>query len=162
MHINTNSPQETFNFGRTIGSMVQEGTVIALTGDLGCGKTLFVQGLAQGLDVPENYYVTSPSYTLINEYPGRCRLFHADLYRMAGRVDIESTGLYELLESDGVLAIEWAEKIDREELGDHLALDFNIRANDVREIFITGYGQHCFNLVRELEIKLGDEEIIWD
>jgi tRNA threonylcarbamoyladenosine biosynthesis protein TsaE len=154
LQIRTDSPQKTFALGQIIGRTVPEGTIIALTGDLGCGKTLFVQGLARGLDVPQNYYVTSPSYTLINEYPGRCRLFHADLYRMAGRVDIESTGLYELLESDGVLAIEWAEKIDRDELGGHLVIDFKIRANDVREIFITGYGQLSINLVRELEKKL--------
>ena len=60
------------------------------------------------------------------------------------------------------LAIEWAEKIDRGELGDHLSIDFKIRTNDVREIFITGYGQHSINLVKELENKLSDEGITWD
>jgi len=77
-----------------------------LTGDLGSGKTSFVQGLARGLEVPNDYYITSPSYTLINEYPGRHPFFHVDLYRLEDPVDFEDIGLYDILDVNFVVAIE--------------------------------------------------------
>ena len=81
MKLTTHSLDETLSLGINIGKMLNAGAIIALTGDLGSGKTSFVQGLAKGLDVSERYYITSPTFTLINEYPGRYRLFHIDLYR---------------------------------------------------------------------------------
>ena len=109
----TRSVNETQKLGEIIGTTITGGTVLALTGDLGSGKTAFVQGLARGLDVPDNYYITSPSYTLINEYPGRFPLFHVDLYRITDPVDIEDIGLYEILDDKGVVAIEWADRIEK-------------------------------------------------
>ena len=95
---------ETKKLGKIIGSAVSAGTVLALTGDLGSGKTSFVQGLAEGLEVPDDYYITSPSYTLINEYPGRFFLYHVDLYRITDSIDIEDIGLYEIFDDDAVVA----------------------------------------------------------
>jgi len=72
----SDSPGMTRKTGETIGASLTESTVIALNGDLGAGKTVFVQGLASGLEVSEDYIVTSPTYTIINEYPGRLQLYH--------------------------------------------------------------------------------------
>jgi tRNA threonylcarbamoyladenosine biosynthesis protein TsaE len=146
----THSPKETFDLGNLLGTLVPAGVVLAITGVLGSGKTLFVQGLAKGLNVPESIYVTSPSYTLINEYPGRLTLVHADLYRLTGSADIESTGLYHMMHTDCVVAIEWAERMPREDLGAHVAVCMDIEGETVRRIQFAEYGQQSNNLLREL------------
>ncbi len=119
--------EDTLNLGAALGRSAGPGTVIALTGDLGAGKTVFVQGLAKGLEVPPSFYVTSPTYTLINEYPGRLTLFHIDLYRLAGGEDLDELGLEEILHGDGVVAIEWPDRLAPGELpADHLAVRIEI------------------------------------
>ncbi|MDM8550203.1 tRNA (adenosine(37)-N6)-threonylcarbamoyltransferase complex ATPase subunit type 1 TsaE [Desulfobacterales bacterium HSG2] len=133
----TNSLVETRELGKKIGTSLTAGTILALTGDLGSGKTSFVQGLARGLGVPDEYYITSPTYTLINEYPGRCPLFHVDLYRLEGPDDAEEIGLSEILCSDGVVAIEWAERLSGETLGEHIAIDFEILDDESRKICVS-------------------------
>lgn len=106
------SPAETVRIGRILGEGLKAGDVVALTGELGSGKTCLTQGIACGLGVPENYAVTSPTFTLINEYPGReAALFHVDLYRLQGAADLADTGYEEYLSGGGVMVIEWADKI---------------------------------------------------
>jgi tRNA threonylcarbamoyladenosine biosynthesis protein TsaE len=85
---------------------------VALTGELGAGKTCLTQGIACGLGVPDRYTVTSPTFTLINEYPGsKASLIHMDVYRLSGSVELEDMGYDEYLDGGGVMVIEWAEKI---------------------------------------------------
>ena len=144
--ITTHSVDETRKLGETIGAVVTAGTVLALYGDLGSGKTSFVQGLGRGLGVPDDYYITSPSYTLINEYPGRYLLFHIDLYRIANPVDIEDIGLYEILEEDGVVAIEWAERIRGTLPPEGITIRFNMISDDTRNICVTAYGLQAANV----------------
>ena len=151
LHIITHSPQETNTLGARIGRIVAPGTIIALSGDLGSGKTVFVQGLAQGLDVPDHYYITSPSYTLINEYPGRHLFFHIDLYRIDNLSDLEEIGLYEIMDGDGVVAIEWADKLGDEIPLNHLAIYFDILDQDSRRIQLTACGAHEVNWVTQLK-----------
>ncbi len=153
LQIRTHSLEETHALGRQMGSLMQAGTVIALTGDLGSGKTSFVQGLARGLDVPEDYYITSPTYTLINEYPGRCPLFHADLYRLDNSVDFEEIGLYEILHEQGVVAIEWADRLHKDVLADHLAVHLEILDDESREIRIASNGTEADDLTAKLELQ---------
>jgi tRNA threonylcarbamoyladenosine biosynthesis protein TsaE len=138
--ITTRSVDETRKLGETIGAVVTAGTVLALYGDLGSGKTSFVQGLGRGLGVPDDYYITSPSYTLINEYPGRFPLFHIDLYRIANPVDLENIGLYEILEEDGVVAIEWAERMRKDLPPNYVKLQFEIIDDKTRKISIIPQG----------------------
>ncbi len=107
----THSPEATRELGAAIGRRLDCPAVITLTGDLGSGKTCLVQGLARGLDVPPEYYITSPSYTLINEYPGRCTLFHVDLYRLEGVADTADIGLDDAIYGDGITAIEWPDRL---------------------------------------------------
>ena len=128
---------ETQKLGEIIGTAITDGTVLALTGDLGSGKTAFVQGLARGLEVPDDYYITSPSYTLINEYPGRYPLFHVDLYRILNPTDLEDIGLYEILHNSGIVAIEWADRIGQKLMPDAIIIHFEITGDETRKISIT-------------------------
>ena len=148
----TRTADETQKLGQTIGRWIEQPLVIALTGDLGSGKTAFVQGLAEGLEVPDEYYITSPTFTLINEYPGRFPLFHIDLYRLDGISDLEDIGLDELLYGQAVIAIEWAEKMSHNLPAEHLAMTFEITADDYRKIRLLAYGHKPANLLKELEL----------
>ena len=136
--------------GERIGAAAEPGTVLALTGDLGSGKTSLVQGIARGLEVPRDFYVTSPTYTLINEYPGRLPLYHVDLYRIGETADFEEIGLYEILEGEGVVAIEWAGWIREELPPDHLHVDISILSEDSRKIRLTAYGLGASNLLKKV------------
>ncbi len=107
--ITSHSPAETFAFGQAIAGTLRAGDVLALCGDLGAGKTHFVKGLAAGLGITAE--VTSPTFTLIHEYPGgRLPLCHFDFYRLESEDDLLRIGFDDYLDADGVLAIEWAEK----------------------------------------------------
>ena len=152
--LTTTSVSETLNLGEVLGQSISAPMVIALTGDLGSGKTVFVQGLARGLDVPGEYYITSPSYTLINEYPGRLTLYHADLYRLAGGTDLEDLELPDLVSGKGVVAIEWADRIAVQELGLHLEVTIETIGDSSRVIRLSGAGQGRSDLLREVEKKL--------
>jgi tRNA threonylcarbamoyladenosine biosynthesis protein TsaE len=106
----SHSPAETESLGESWGRAAQHGLVIALSGELGAGKTQLVKGLARGLGVTAR--VHSPTFTLVNEYTGgRLRLFHLDLYRLETREQILSAGLEEFFQPDGVAVVEWAERI---------------------------------------------------
>ncbi len=106
----SHSPAETESLGEKFGRAVASGTVVALSGDLGAGKTQFVRGLARGLGISQR--VHSPTFTLVNEYGGgRLKLFHLDLYRLETPEQILSAGIEEFLQPDGVAVIEWAERI---------------------------------------------------
>ena len=147
----TNSIDKTRAFGEKTGKHLEPGTVLSLTGDLGSGKTTFVQGLAKGLDVPDDYYITSPTYTLINEYPGRYHLFHVDIYRIENHADFDDIGLYEILRSDGIVAIEWADKLPKDFLLEYLEIHIDILNDESREISMTAHGIRVENLIRKME-----------
>jgi tRNA threonylcarbamoyladenosine biosynthesis protein TsaE len=106
--ISTSSEEETAAAGETLAATLRAGDVILLFGELGAGKTAFVRGLARGLGAPEAD-VSSPTFTLVQEYEGRVTLYHVDLYRLEPN-ELEDLGLEELISGDGVVAIEWAER----------------------------------------------------
>lgn len=108
--VETNSPEETWALAAELANELAPGTVIALHGDLGSGKTCLVQGLAAALGIDEP--VTSPTYTLIGEYQGRLPLHHIDLYRLSGPEEAVGLGLDEYFDADGITAIEWAERAE--------------------------------------------------
>ena len=122
--IQTASPEETQQLAEQLGSLLRPGDVVALVGELGSGKTLFSQGLARGLQVPETFYITSPTFAIINEYPGRIPFYHLDLYRIGSAKEFAELGLEEILYGLGAAAIEWAERLGedlpRERLEVHL------------------------------------------
>jgi len=107
----TNGTQETEELGFRLGQALQPGTVIAYTGDLGAGKTAFTRGLAQGLEIPER--VTSPTFTIVNEYEGgRLPLFHFDMYRLGSSDELFDIGWEDYLARGGVCAVEWSENVE--------------------------------------------------
>ena len=154
MELTTHSLDETLSLGKNIGKMLKAGVIIALTGDLGSGKTSFVQGLAKGLDVSEKYYITSPTFTLINEYPGRFRLSHIDLYRIEDPLELDELGFYEIIDSNNVIAIEWADKFLDEFTSEYLDIKIKILDDQSRRITITACGQENINLIKKLELKI--------
>ena len=107
----TQSAEDTAALGFRIGEKLRGGDILALSGELGSGKTCFTGGLARGLGVGANYRITSPTFTLINEYPGKFTLYHFDMYRLDGCADLSDLGYEEYISSGGVVVIEWAEKI---------------------------------------------------
>ena len=107
----SNSPAETEKIGSALGKIIKPGTVIAYRGDLGAGKTAFTRGLARGLG--SNEIVTSPTYTIVNEYlGGRIPLFHFDMYRLASSDDLWDIGWEDYLERGGICAVEWSENVE--------------------------------------------------
>ena len=131
---------------------------MALSGDLGSGKTSFVQGLARGLEVPDNYYITSPSYTLINEYPGRFPLFHVDLYRILDIMELEDIGFYEILDGNVVVAIEWADRIGKGLLPGPINIHFEITGDETRKITISANEFKDLNLLKKIEASFSPAE----
>lgn len=107
----SDSRERTLETGRLIGGILDRGDIVALSGELGSGKTCLTQGMAKGLGVAENVPVVSPTFTLINEYPGKIPLFHLDVYRLSGPRDLEDMGYEEYFYGSGIIVIEWAEKI---------------------------------------------------
>ena len=106
----TNSPAKTENLGAALGKLLPAGTVLAYRGDLGAGKTAFTRGLARGLGC--NELVTSPTYTIVNEYlGGRLPLFHFDMYRLRSSEDLWDIGWEDYLERGGICAVEWSENV---------------------------------------------------
>ena len=106
----TNSPEETEALGEMLAGRLEPGTVIAFTGDLGAGKTAFVRGLARGLGIAER--VTSPTFTIVNEYEGgRLPLFHFDMYRLGSADELFDIGWEDYLARGGVCAVEWSENV---------------------------------------------------
>ena len=154
IQITTDSVAETQRLGQILGTMLEQTFILALNGDLGSGKTAFVQGLAKGLEVSEKYYITSPTFTLINEYPGRQRLFHVDLYRIEYISELEEIGLDEVLDQDVVVAIEWADKLPEGCLPPHLVFQFKIISDKSRQIDIFAYGHAQSNLLKALEKRI--------
>jgi tRNA threonylcarbamoyladenosine biosynthesis protein TsaE len=110
ININLESLEITNLFGIFLGRIVEPGNVICLDGDLGSGKTTLTQAIAKGLDVPPDYYVTSPSFNIFHEYPGRIPLYHMDFYRLHSSNDVIDIGLDEYFYQDGLSIIEWSEK----------------------------------------------------
>ena len=110
MEFITHSPEETEKIGEALAKSLQPGTVLAYRGDLGAGKTAFTRGLARGLGCKET--VTSPTYTIVNEYlGGRLPLFHFDMYRLASSDDLWDIGWEDYLDREGVCAVEWSENV---------------------------------------------------
>ena len=111
MEFTTHSPEETEKIGAALGQVITPGSIIAYRGDLGAGKTAFTRGLARGLGCVE--MVTSPTYTIVNEYlGGRCPLFHFDMYRLRSSDDLFDIGWDDYLDRCGVCAVEWSENVD--------------------------------------------------
>ncbi len=138
MEFISESPEETEALGARLAETLQAGSVVAFTGDLGAGKTAFVRGMARGLGIPDR--VTSPTFTIVNEYGGgRLPLFHFDMYRLGGADELFDIGWEDYLCRGGICAVEWSENV--EDAIDATAVRVDIRSGggeQERTIEITG------------------------
>lgn len=135
MIIRSCSEEDTYQAGFSLGKKCCPGTVIAMRGDLGAGKTVFVRGLAAGLGLTAR--VTSPTFTIVNEYPGSTPLFHFDMYRLSGSDDLFEIGWEDYLTRRGVCAVEWSEITEDAFPEDTIRVTFTKLGDSLREIEIT-------------------------
>ena len=137
------SPDDTYEFAYKLGEKLKPGTVIALNGDLGAGKTLFTQGLAAGLGIKD--HVNSPTFTIMQIYEGgRLPLYHFDVYRIEDPDEMAETGLDDYIYGDGVTVIEWADYIDELMPEDHIKIRISRdpdKGSDYRLISVTENGK---------------------
>ena len=154
MKFRTDSADDTAELGRKLGSMLQRGDNVCLIGDLGSGKTAFTGGLAKGLGI--SGYITSPTFTIVNEYEGRLPLYHFDVYRISDVDEMLDTGYYEYIDGDGVTVIEWADLIKEilpsERIEVHIEKNDQVRS-DSRTITIRFIGERT----AEYEMRLAGE-----
>ena len=150
----THSPQETRQLAARLARHLAPGDVVALHGELGSGKTEFVHGLAQGLEVPSREAVASPSFTLIHEYLGRLPLIHLDLYRLETLPPEMLPDLEEYLAGAGVVAVEWAERLGALLPPDHLEVRLAMAGDSDREFTFCAHGPRSEHLVRQLAAEV--------
>ncbi|NOY10159.1 MAG: tRNA (adenosine(37)-N6)-threonylcarbamoyltransferase complex ATPase subunit type 1 TsaE [Spirochaetes bacterium] len=129
------SPEATIRIGEKIARNLREGTVITLTGPLGCGKTVLVKGIGKGLNIDEE--ITSPSFTIISNYHGDKELYHIDLYRINHPDEFEQLGLEDILYSGAITVIEWGEKAAGLLPEETITINFKIERDQKRIISIT-------------------------
>ena len=141
MEFITHSPEETEKIGEALAKSLQPGTILAYRGDLGAGKTAFTRGLARGLGCKET--VTSPTYTIVNEYlGGRLPLFHFDMYRLASSDDLWDIGWEDYLDREGVCAVEWSENV-ADAMEDAVTVTIEKLGETTRQITIEGGQGHA-------------------
>ncbi len=149
MIFKTHNSLQTRQLGEKLGSVLPAGSILALVGESGAGKTCLAQGIIKGLGVLDTY-ITSPSYTLINEYYGRYPVFHFDLYRLSGLPEVEELGVEEYFFGQGIAIIEWADKV-RELLPPHyMEIKLDKIEETVRRIELIPRGENYRNLVNQI------------
>ena len=150
------NPEQTQEPARRLGRYLREQNLsctMALTGDLGCGKTCFVQGLARGLGVADGYYITSPTFTIMNEYPaGKMRLCHLDLYRLSDTDELDYIGIEDPMDQDSVTVVEWPDLLIDTGFVFDLHIHFEFDADFNRRITFSPSGQAGTNLLSNLSL----------
>lgn len=157
LRINVDNIKETEKIGYMLGKLLTGGEIICMIGDLGAGKTTMTQSIAKGLDVED--YVTSPTFTIINEYSGRCPLYHFDVYRINDVDEMYDLGYEEYFYSNGVSIIEWANIIEEILPTERLNIEISKKDNNEgREIAINGRGNKYLNVIEKMEEELKKNE----
>jgi tRNA threonylcarbamoyladenosine biosynthesis protein TsaE len=147
----TVSDEETIILGQKLGDLLTDGDVVALVGELGSGKTWFTKGLAIGLGVSPDTVITSPSFTLVNEYEGRHTFYHMDFYRLGSLSEVLSSGLEQYLHNGGVVALEWADRWPEILPEKRLWVQFAIIDDHRREITLSGDHPRAMQILQNVE-----------
>lgn len=151
MKIELNSLDATKEFGEKLGKLLKKGDIVCLNGDLGAGKTTLTKSIGLGLGVEE--YITSPTFSLINEYRGRLPVYHFDVYRLENVDELDDLGFDEYFFGGGVCIIEWAEKIEKMLPKETIVVDIESGEDlDKRRVFIGGTGDRYKEVLREMKI----------
>jgi tRNA threonylcarbamoyladenosine biosynthesis protein TsaE len=140
----------TGHLGRCLGRLLFPGAVVALVGPLAAGKTHLVRAVAEGLDVPDARIVTSPTFVLIQEYPGRLPIYHFDAYRLTGAVPFADLGAHEYLEGDGACLIEWADRVESCLPAEHLRITLTVTGPTSRQALLEAFGARCEAVLAQL------------
>lgn len=148
MIIGINNLKEVEKLGEKLGSLLEKKDIICLNGDLGAGKTTFTQAIGKGLGVKA--YITSPTFTIINEYEGRLPLYHFDIYRLNDEEELDLLGAEDYFYSDGVCVIEWAENAENILPKERLDIWIKIVNENKREFKFVPHGDRYVKLVEEL------------
>jgi tRNA threonylcarbamoyladenosine biosynthesis protein TsaE len=151
--IHSKSTSGTIQIGKSIGSLLLPGDVVALVGELGTGKTQFIKGLAVGVGIGKPTYISSPSFTLINEYKGKIPFYHIDLFRLRAEKEAEDLGLEEYFQSEGITAIEWADRIPSLLPREMLWIQISYTGKNTRSLEIIGKGKRYEELINRLRIS---------
>ncbi|MGB9627281.1 MAG: tRNA (adenosine(37)-N6)-threonylcarbamoyltransferase complex ATPase subunit type 1 TsaE [Thermodesulfobacteriota bacterium] len=151
MVLQTRNASETIRLGKKIGRLLIAGDIVALVGELGVGKTQFIKGLASGIGVKNPRYISSPSFTLINEHQGRIPFYHIDLFRLKTEEEAEELGLEEYYHGNGVTAIEWADKIPSLLPKELLWTQITYTGVHTRLIEMVGKGNRYLNLINQIQ-----------
>ncbi len=146
----TSSTEQTEELGSIVGALLEPGDLVCLYGDLGAGKTHFSFGIAQGLEVREQY-ITSPTFTFVNEYEGRIPFYHIDLYRLKDPSELEGIGFEEYIDSDGATVIEWAERAEGMLPGEMLSVYLSDVSETSREIGFFAEGARYEKLLENVK-----------
>ncbi len=150
LSVGLNSARKTLELGQLVAKTLTGGSILALTGELGSGKTQFTRGIGIGLGIPEEH-ITSPTFTLIQEYPAAIPLIHTDLYRLETQADIQSLGLQEYFQAPYIVIIEWADRMPEGLPPDHLRLHFTHGDHqEIRQVTIQGNGLQSRESVNRL------------
>ncbi|HXE97886.1 MAG TPA: tRNA (adenosine(37)-N6)-threonylcarbamoyltransferase complex ATPase subunit type 1 TsaE [Dongiaceae bacterium] len=158
LQITTGSPGETEELGTCIGSLLHPGSFLALRGDLGSGKTCLTRGLVASLAPQSAHLVASPTYAIMNCYPGSTPVYHFDFYRLAGDDDIAELGFEEYFYGDGVCVVEWSERLAELIPDDMLTLLLEYAGENQRLITITSSGQKSDNVLDRLAECLNNKK----
>lgn len=135
--ITTDSERETRRTGKALSGILSRGDVVSLEGELGSGKTQVVKGIAEGLGIDPEKMVCSPTFTIVNIYEGRVRLYHVDLYRLGEEYDeLEQTGIFDAVGGDGIAAIEWGDKVKKYLPKNSIRIILKILSENQREITV--------------------------
>lgn len=146
----TRNVDETLALGRRIGECLTPNSVVALIGVLGSGKTHLVKGVARGNRTPPDTPVNSPTFVIVNEYPGALRLFHIDAYRLSGAGELDALGFDEMCQSGGAVVIEWADRVMDALPPDHLTIQIEITGGTSRRFRLTAAGDQSRLLLSQI------------
>ncbi len=147
LRLESGGPEETRAAGERLGALLMAGDIVLLEGELGAGKTTFVQGVARGLGYDGS--VSSKSFVLLGEYAGRVKLYHADLYRLADPDQVLDLALDEV-SANGVLVVEWPERADGMFPEDHLLVRFEVTGEDRRVLWFEAVGERASDVLGEM------------
>ncbi len=141
-------------FGRALGADARPGDIITLIGDLGSGKTTLTQAIGRGLGVPPSCYITSPTFSLMHEYPGRLPLYHMDLYRLADEEEILALGFEEYIYGSGLTIIEWPDRLGELMPTERLQITLKCITEHGRSAEVIGHGESWPARIRQLASKM--------
>ena len=148
--IESHNVEETLKLGKRIGKLLRKRDVVALSGEFGSGKTTLIKGIAGGLGVKETRYVNSPSFVIVKEYKGRLPVYHFDIHRLDKLSELDTVGYEDFFYGDGVVLIEWADKIKKLLPAEYLDIRLSLKDENSRFIELNGMGNNYQKLVSRI------------